>query len=113
MSSEQRFEFTKDNIDIYLKELAKEYLEKFTELAEETGLSVNLPVTEITKLPDVLTIRETDDDEEVIENELMECLKTAIDNFGDGTMCEEGTVSIKTKIAKLNQMYTLDGWTVA
>ena len=25
MSSEQRFEFTKDNIDTYLKELAKEY----------------------------------------------------------------------------------------
>ena len=25
MSSEQRFEFTKDNIDLYLKELSKEY----------------------------------------------------------------------------------------
>lgn len=63
------------------KELAKEYLEKFTEIAAETGLSINLPVTEITKLPDVLTIKETDDDEAVIENELMECLGNAIDNF--------------------------------
>ena len=63
------------------KELAKEYLEKFTELAAETGLNTNLPVTEITKLPDVLTIKETDDEEEVIENELMECLKTATENF--------------------------------
>ena len=25
MSSERRFEFTKDNFDIYLKEVAKEY----------------------------------------------------------------------------------------
>ncbi|MBP3255889.1 MAG: YicC family protein [Clostridia bacterium] len=63
------------------KELVKEYMEKFTDIAKETGLSLDLPVTEITKLPDVLTIKETDDDEEIIENELMECLKNAIDNF--------------------------------
>ena len=63
------------------KELAKEYLEKFNELAIETGLNTNLSVTEITKLPDILTIKETDDDEELIENELMECLQNAIDNF--------------------------------
>ena len=63
------------------KELVKEYMEKFTEVANETGLSMNLLITEITKLPDVLTIKETDDDEEIIETELMECMQNAIENF--------------------------------
>ena len=63
------------------KELVKEYMDKFMEVAKETGISMNVPITEITKLPDVLTIKETDDDEEIIANELMECLNSAIDNF--------------------------------
>ena len=38
---------------------------------------------------------------------------TAIATYGNTTMCEEGTVSINTKIAKLEQQYTLKGWTVS
>ena len=65
------------------KELANKYLEKFRELTIGNELSMNIPVTEITKLPDVLTIKETDDDEELIETELLECMKMAIDNFAN------------------------------
>ena len=63
------------------KELVQEYLKKFREISAGTELSMNIPVTEITKLPDVLTIKETDEDEEQIESELLECMKEAIDNF--------------------------------
>ena len=63
------------------KELVQEYLEKFREISVGTELSMNIPVTEITKLPDVLTIKETDEDEEQIESELLECMNMAIDNF--------------------------------
>ena len=63
------------------KELVQEYLEKFREISVGTELSMSIPVTEITKLPDVLTIKETDEDEEQIESELLECMKSAIDNF--------------------------------
>ena len=63
------------------KELVDEYLKKFREISIGNELSMNIPVTEITKLPDVLTIKETDEDEELIEAELLECLKMAIDNF--------------------------------
>lgn len=62
-------------------ELVKNYMDKFIELANENNLSINIPVTEITKLPDVLTLKDSNDDEDIIENELLECLNEAINNF--------------------------------
>ena len=38
--------------------------------------------------------------------------KTVIDANNDATKCEEGTVGINTKIAKLEQQYSLTGWTI-
>lgn len=63
------------------KELVNEYLKKFSEITIGNSLSMDIPVTEITKLPDVLTIKETDEDEELIETELLECMRIAIDSF--------------------------------
>ena len=63
------------------RELVKEYIKEFKKLSEENNLNINIPVTEITKLPDVLTLKETSEDEEVIENEVLECVKEAINNF--------------------------------
>ena len=62
-------------------DLVKKYMEEFTKLAEENNLSMNIPVTEITKLPDVLTLKSTDDNEDVIANELLECVEQATKNF--------------------------------
>ena len=64
-------------------DLVKKYMEEFTKLAQENNLSMNIPVTEITKLPDVLTLKTTDDDEDVIENELLDCVNSAIKSFVD------------------------------
>lgn len=63
------------------KELIKNYMDKFIELANENNLSINIPVTEITKLPEVLTLKDNNADEDIIENELLECLNEAINNF--------------------------------
>lgn len=63
------------------KELIKRYVDEFKIIAEENNLSMDIPVTEITKLPDVLNIKKTDDDEDVIASEVKECLKEAIENF--------------------------------
>ena len=63
------------------KELVKKYVEEFNILATENNLSMDIPVTEITKLPDVLTLKNTDDDEDIIANELLECVKNATENF--------------------------------
>ncbi len=65
------------------QELIKEYMKQFTMLSEENNLSLNIPVTEITKLPDVLTIKETEEAEDIIKEELLECLKEAIIHFNN------------------------------
>lgn len=54
-------------------DLVNEYMKQFKILAEQNNLNLDIPVTEITKLPDVLTLKETQDEEEIIENELLEC----------------------------------------
>ena len=87
------------------KELVDKYLEKFREISVGNELSMDIPVTEITKLPDVLTIKETDDDEEQIEEELLECMKMAIDNFAamreqEGNKIKE---DLKQRINKIEQ----------
>lgn len=63
------------------EELVKKYLEKFKLLAEQNNLSQEIPVAEIIKLPEVLTIKETEDEEDAIQSELLECLEQAINNF--------------------------------
>ncbi len=63
------------------QDLIKEYMKQINILAEENNLSLNIPATEITKLPDVLTLKEDELSEEIIENELTEVLKEAISNF--------------------------------
>lgn len=63
------------------EELVKKYLEKFKLLAEQNNLRQEIPVAEIIKLPEVLTIKETEDEEDTIQSELLECLEQAINNF--------------------------------
>ena len=61
-------------------ELASVYIDELRKLADEANLNSNIHVTEITKLPDVLTI-ENVEDEELIWNELKICLNNSIDSF--------------------------------
>lgn len=63
------------------RELVKKYVEEFSKVANENNLSMNIPLTDITKLPDVLTLKDDNNDDNIIENELMECLNEAIYNF--------------------------------
>ena len=52
-------------------EIARMYIKELKELAESEGIIADIPVTEISKLPDVLTIQ-TNQDDETIKNELTE-----------------------------------------
>lgn len=63
------------------EELVDEYIKQWKSLAEKYNFKMDIPITEITKLPDVLTLKQTEDKENVIENELLECLKEAINQF--------------------------------
>ena len=63
------------------KELAKTYIEELKQLAKEANIDSEIKVTEISKFPDVLNIKNEEDDEDLIWNELSKCLETAIENF--------------------------------
>ena len=85
------------------EELVEEYMEKFKLLAEKNNLSMNIPVTEITKLPDVLTLKETEEGEDTIQNELLECLEQAIKNFVEMRTIEGNKIKedLKARIDKV------------
>ena len=61
-------------------EIARMYIKELRDLAETEGIVADIPVTEISKLPDVLTIKNNQDDE-TIKNELIEVTNKAIENL--------------------------------
>ena len=61
-------------------EIARMYIKELRDLAELEGIVADIPVTEISKLPDVLTIQNNQDDE-TIKNELLEVTNQAIENL--------------------------------
>ena len=61
-------------------EIARMYIKELRNLAESEGITADIPVTEISKLPDVLTIQNNQDDE-TIKNELLEVTNKAIENL--------------------------------
>lgn len=62
------------------REIAKIYIDELKELAEDNDINSNIPVTEISKFPDVLVI-ENVEEEDIIWNELEIVLKEALENF--------------------------------
>ena len=88
------------------KDLIKRYVEEFKVIAEENNLSMDIPVTEITKLPDVLNIKKTDDDEDIIANELKECLTEAIHNFVNMREVEGNKIKedLLERLSRINQI---------
>lgn len=63
------------------QELVKEYMDQLKQLAKDNNITLDIPVTEITKLPEVLEIKETEEAEDEIQNELFETLQEAIHQF--------------------------------
>ena len=61
-------------------EIARMYIKELRDLAKSEGIGADIPVTEISKLPDVLTIQNNQDDE-TIKNELLEVTNHAIENL--------------------------------
>ena len=84
-------------------ELAKDYIRSLKKLADEEGLEANIEVTEITKLPDVLTIKEDLDNDE-IKKELLQVVQDAANQLIEMRK-KEGqkiSVAILEKIDKIN-----------
>ena len=77
-------------------ELAQNYIEELRKLQKETNIIDNIGIIDISKMPEVLNLRTDDDDEELIWQELSECLNKAVTGF---LLMRENE-----KIAKLNNL---------
>ncbi len=60
--------------------MAKVYIDELKKLAKQEGISSNIEVTEISKLPDVLTIKSKQEDE-TVKNELLKVVDEATNNL--------------------------------
>ncbi len=97
--------YSKDGNDIRINtELAKIYIENLKKLAEEENLSSNIDVTEITKLPDVLTIK-SNLDEKQIKEELLHVVGDAVNKLIDMRKNEGKRISedILVKISQVEE----------
>ena len=97
--------YSEDGNDIRINtELAKMYIENLRKLAEEENLSSNIDVTEITKLPDVLTIK-SNLDEKQIKEELLQVVEDAINQLIDMRKNEGKRISedILVKISQIEE----------
>ena len=75
------FDFSNKSKNVVLnKEIAKEYIKQLREIADENNLSENISVVEIAKLPDILNLIDSDNDEE-IASEALQCLNMALDSL--------------------------------
>jgi len=76
--------YTNEGKDVVInKDLAKLYIKELKELAQEENLSDAIRITEITKMPDVLQVKNNEGENDVILAELSQCVNEAISNFVD------------------------------
>lgn len=95
--------YSKDGNDIQINSnLAKMYIQNLKKLAEEESISANIEVTEITKLPDVLTIK-SNIDENQIKSELLQTVEEAINNLINMRQSEGERIS-KDILSKITQI---------
>ena len=96
------------------KELAKIYIQELRDLAEEENLIENIRVVDISKFPDVLSIK-MDKDDEKIKNELIQATREAVDKIIEMKEVEGDKISqdltsriekIETKIIEISQKST-------
>ena len=86
------------------KEIAKVYIESLKELAREEKMNKNIEVTEITKLPDVLVIK-NNEDEEILKIELSKAVNNAVDKLIEMRKTE----GLKMSEDALNRIAIIEG----
>ena len=88
------------------KDLAKLYIKELKALAEEENLSDNIKITEITKMPDVLQLKNDESENDIILSELMKCLNEAIDNFVNMRLVEGKKIKedLLKRLDRINSM---------
>ena len=95
-------------------EIARMYIKELKNLADSEGIISDIPVTEISKLPDVLNIQINQDDE-TIKSELIEVTKQAVNNLVEMRKIEGEKIAqdlqerineIEEKVKKISSLST-------
>ena len=97
--------YSKDGNDIRINtNLAKMYIQNLRQLAEEENISANIEVTEITRLPDVLIMKNSIDENQ-IKTELLQTVEEAINQLINMRQTEGNRISkdILTKISQIEE----------
>ena len=95
--------YSKDGNDIRINtDLAKMYIQNLRQLAEEENISANIEVTEITRFPDVLTIK-SNLDENQIKSELLQTAEDATNQLINMRQSEGERIS-RDILAKITQI---------
>lgn len=63
------------------KEVAKEYITALRGANEELGLTDDLTLSKIMRLPDIFNVRKAQEDEDVVWNDVKQVAEKALDNF--------------------------------
>lgn len=89
------------------KELAKAYISELKDLAQETDVRCDINVIDISKFPDVLNIKD-EENEEQIWNELKVCLDGALESFINMREIEGSKMKedIKSRLEKIGEKIT-------
>lgn len=90
----------------YHKEVAEEYLKYLCQMADDFGLDNDIRVSALSKYPEVLTMDETDVDEEELWNQLQKAVSGAAEAFVD-TRIAEGERLREDLVEKLDGMLRL------
>ena len=105
--------YSQDGHDIKINsELAKMYISNLKKLAEDEKILSNIEVTEIAKMPDVLTIK-SNIDEEQIRNEIIQAVNESIEQViamrkKEGNKIAEDILSKISQIsAKIQEIFEL------
>jgi len=96
------------------KELAKVYINELRQLADEENLTKEIPVMEIAKLPDILSIK-IDQEDEKIKQEMLEAVSNATESLNQMRKTEGDKISqdlnnrinkIESKIEEISKKST-------
>ena len=97
--------YSQDGHDIKINsELAKMYISNLKKLAEDEKILSNIEVTEIAKMPDVLTIK-SNIDEEQIRNEIIQAVNESIEQV-IAMRKKEGNKIAEDILSKISQIST-------
>ena len=97
-------DFTKSDVHLkYNNGLAAEYIEKFNEISKNFNLEFDIRTSTVSRCPEVITMEETEEDEEIIRELVLKAVSGACEKFVEARI-KEGE-NLKTDlISKLDNM---------